>query len=74
MRSRLSVSLHPEDLNRLENLQKNLDEKDILFMPSSSELIRLALAVLEKTPTEKVKEVADKMPYYKTGRPKYQKN
>ncbi|BAZ36839.1 hypothetical protein NIES4101_27590 (plasmid) [Calothrix sp. NIES-4101] len=73
MRSRLSISLHPEDLNRLENLQKNLDEKDILFMPSTSFVLRLALAVLEKTPNEKVKEVADKMPYYKTGRPKQQK-
>ena len=70
MRTRLSISLHPEDLSRLENLQKNLDDKDILFMPSTNEVIRLALAVLEKSPTERAKEIADKMPYYKTGRPK----
>jgi hypothetical protein len=70
MRTRLSISLHGEDLNRLEKLQKELDKDDLLFLPTTSELVRLALAVLEKTPTDKIKELVEKMPYYKTGRPK----
>lgn len=70
MRTRLSISLHAEDLSRLETLQKNLDDKDILFLPSKSEVIRLALSVLEQTKPEKIREIADAMPYYKTGRPK----
>jgi hypothetical protein len=70
MRTRLSISLHGEDLNRLEQLQKELDKDDLLFLPTNSELVRLALAVLEKTPKDKIKEVVEKMPYYKTGRPK----
>ena len=70
MRTRLSISLHEEDLARLESLQNRLDTEDLMFLPHTSEVVRLALLVLSQSTTATIKQATSQLPEYRAGRPK----
>ncbi len=70
MRTRLSISLHEEDLARLESLQRRLESEDLMFLPNVSEVVRLALLILSQSTTETIKQATSELPEYRAGRPK----
>lgn len=70
MRTKVTVSLHDEDLFLLERLKQQLEETDVYVVPSTSEVVRLALKVLVHTPQKTVAAIAERVPFKKVGRPK----
>lgn len=70
MRTRLSISLHEEDLIRLESLQNRLETEDLMFLPQTSEVVRLALLILSQSTGATIKEATKQLPEYRAGRPK----
>ncbi|BAY08170.1 hypothetical protein [Calothrix sp. NIES-2098] len=70
MRTKVTVSLHDEDLLLLERLKQQLEETDVYVVPSTSEVVRLALKVLLYTPQKTIAAIAEKVPLRGVGRPK----
>lgn len=70
MRTKVTISLHDEDLLLLERLKSYLEDKDVYLVPSTSEVVRLALKVLAHTPEKTIRAIADRIPERRCGRPK----
>ncbi len=73
MRTKVTVSLHDEELLLLERLKQQLEESDVYVVPSTSEVVRLALKVLAQTPQKTVAAIAERVPLRSAGRPKQRK-
>jgi hypothetical protein len=70
MRTKVTISLHQEDVTLIERLKSRLEGTDLYFAPSTSEVMRLALQVLAQTPQKTMVAIAENMPLRRVGRPR----
>jgi hypothetical protein len=72
-REKVTVSLYDEDLIRIEKLKKHLCNNNIAFLPTTSEVVRIALLLMTNTSLVELQEAVERLPSRKGGRPKQQK-
>jgi hypothetical protein len=69
-RTKVTVSLYDEELYLIEQLKRKLEDSDVYLLPSTSEVLRLAVQVLAAAPPKAVAAIAQRLPERRTGRPK----
>lgn len=69
-REKVTVSLYNHELITIEKLKKQLSDNGLLVAPTTSEIVRLALHLMEKTPSSKLEQAVTAVPDRRAGRPK----
>jgi hypothetical protein len=69
-RKKVTVSLYDQELIAIENLKNKLHDLDLKFLPSTSEVVRIALAVMVHASQDDLEKAIANTPDRITGRPK----
>jgi hypothetical protein len=69
-REKVTISLYYDELITIEKLKKQLSDAGLLVAPTTSEIVRLALHLMEKAPPSKLENAVALVPDRRAGRPK----
>lgn len=69
-RQKVTVSLYYDELVTIERLKKKMSDAGLLVVPTTSEIVRLAIQLIGEAPYSKLEHAVNVVPDRRAGRPK----
>lgn len=70
IRQKATISLYPADIAAIEKFKKRLENEALLLVPSTSEVMRLAIHHLQNAKHSELQNLVATVPERRVGKPK----